>query len=280
MNPTTLGSTRWGRFRPLALALVALLAGGLMLAALQRRLMFYPDVTDETRAARDAEGVGAVPWRVGSTLHGWRFPNEAAPRLMLAFHGNAGRALDRAYMAATFGSDFEVRVVEYPGYGSRPGEPGEPAFLEAAEAAVDAALAEPRWAGGRLYVLGESIGTGAACHVAAARRAQVEGVVLVTPFDRMAGPASQHFPWLPVSLLLRDRFENDRALSRYDGRVAFVLAGRDSIVAPAFGQALHDGYSGPRRLWVDPVADHNDLPWAAPVPMWREVVRFIVGDAS
>ena len=48
----------------------------------------------------------------------------AAGRL-LAFHGNAGMAVERAYMAQAFGADFEVTVVEYPGFGARPGDPGD-----------------------------------------------------------------------------------------------------------------------------------------------------------
>jgi len=251
----------WMSFaRRLGVLALALLLGVLVFAALQRRLVFFPDRVEAAVAARRAAAAGALPW-----AHGWRFGGLGEPGapLMLAFHGNAGMALDRAYMAETFGpAGFEVRIVEYPGYGARAGSPSEPAFFAAAEAAFDAVLAESGPTR-PVFVLGESIGTGPACHLARVRGEAMAGLVLVTPFDRLAGPAGDHFPYLPVGLLLRDRFDNVSALATARVPLFVVLAGRDSVVAPAHGRRLYDGYAGPKRLWVDPTADHNDLPWAS-----------------
>jgi hypothetical protein len=249
--------------------LVGLTLGVLVLAALQRRLVFFPERFDAAVATRRADSVGALPF--GD--HGWRWPvpGDTAAPLLLAFHGNAGSALDRAYMAETFGpAGFEVRVVEYPGYGARAGEPSEAALFRAAEAAFDAARAE---AGPThpIFVLGESIGSGPASHLARVRENHLAGLVLVTPFDRLASPAGDHFPWLPVGLLLRDRFDNAAALAGLRVPLFVVLAGRDSVVAPVHGRRLYDGYGGPKRLWVDAAADHNDLPWASRTGVLAEV---------
>ncbi len=261
--------------RALLVGALALVCGVGMLVALQRRLMFFPQVAAEAEVTRLAADLGATAWRPGGELHGWRFPRPGAAGRLLAFHGNAGMAVERAYMAQAFGADFEVTVVEYPGFGARPGEPGEGAFFAAAEAAFDALRAENPTR--PITVLGESIGSGSACHLAQVRAEALAGLILVTPFDRLAGPAGHHFPWLPVSLILRDRFENDRALSDFRGRVAFVLAGRDTVVPPQFGQALHDTYRGPKRLWVDAGADHNELPWDRRAPLWAEIAAFLRG---
>lgn len=273
--------------RALSVAAFALIAGVAVLAILQRRLMYFPARLPVAAAERMAADVGAEAWETGGTVHGWRFPRPGARAVLMAFHGNAGMALDRRYMAQALGAaadtagpagSFEVRVVEYPGFGARPGDPGEAGFFAAAEAAFDAASAETRGAARPVFVLGESIGTGPACHLAAVRGERVAGLILVTPFDRLSGPAGHHFPWLPVSLFLRDRFENDRALERWRGRVAVLLAGRDTVVPPEFGQRLYDGYAGPKRLWVDPVADHNELPWDRQASIWREIAAFVRGE--
>jgi hypothetical protein len=265
--------------RRLGVAALGLLLGVLVLAALQRRLVFFPDRVDPAVAARRAAAVGALPW-----AHGWRFarpgapgePGEGGPPVLLAFHGNAGMALDRAYMADTFGpAGFEVRIVEYPGYGARAGTPSEAAFFEAAEAAFDAVVAEAV-PNRPVFVLGESIGTGPACHLARVRGDAMAGLVLVTPYDRLAGPAGDHFPWLPVGLLLRDRFDNAAALASARVPLFVVLAGRDAVVAPVHGRRLYDGYGGPKRLWVDPTADHNDLPWASRQGALAEVAAALV----
>lgn len=259
--------------RALLVGVVALVLGVGMLVALQRRLMFFPQVAAEAEVLRLAADLGAEPWRPAGALQGWRFPRPGAPGRLLAFHGNAGMAVERAYMAQAFGADFEVTVVEYPGFGARPGAPDEAAFFAAAEAAFDALRAEDP--ARPITVLGESIGSGSACHLAQVRGADLAGLILVTPFDRLASPAGHHFPWLPVSLILRDRFENDRALTDFRGRVAFVLAGRDTVVPPQFGQALHASYRGPKRLWVDTGADHNELPWDRRAPLWAEIGAYL-----
>ena len=273
--------------RATVVAALALVIGVLVLGLLQRRLLYFPERLDEAAALRFAADVGAVPWRTGDTAHGWRFPRPDAQAILLAFHGNAGMALERAYMAQALGAAvdspgsagrFEVRVVEYPGFGARAGDPSETSFFSAAEAAFDAAVAESQDTPRPVFVLGESIGTGAACHLAAVRGQQLAGLILVTPFDRLAGPAGHHFPWLPVSLLLRDTFDNSRALERWGGRVAVVLAGRDTVVPAVFGHRLYDAYPGPKRRWIDPTADHNELPWDRDVALWREVAAFVRGD--
>lgn len=244
-----------------------------MLAALQRRLLYYPLQVSADEARRMAEDVGARAFPSAEEVQAWRFPRPEAEAALLAFHGNAGMALERRYMAETFGPHgFEVHVVEYPGYGARAGEPSEGTFFQAAEAAFDTLSAASNRP---VFVLGESIGSGPACHLAQVRGDRLAGLLLVTPFERLAGPAGHHFPWLPVSLVLQDRFENDRALSDWRGRVAILVAGRDTVVPPAHGRALHAGYAGPKALFTDEEADHNDLPWFPKAPIWAQMAAFV-----
>ena len=286
VKPAMRRSQVWLRRALLAIAIVSLTAFALLFT-LQRRLIYHPTVVSESAALDLAAVAGAEPWRTGSTLHGWRFPRADASAVLLVFHGNAGMALRGTYIAQSFGrladdslphGRFEVRVVEYPGFGARPGAPSETSFFSAAEAAFDAAVAEDP--ARPVFALGESIGTGSACHLAEVRKERLAGVILITPFDRLENPASVHYPWLPVSLFLRDRFENDRALAEFHGPVAFLLAGEDTIVPTRFGAALYNGYSGPKKLLVEREAGHNTLPWnhapqSGGEPVWREIAAFV-----
>jgi fermentation-respiration switch protein FrsA (DUF1100 family) len=80
-------------------------------------------------------------------------------------------------------------------------------------------------------------------------------------------------PFLPVGLLLRDRFNPAEWLRDYRGPITFVIAGADEIIPPALGRKLHDGYPGPKRLQVIEGARHNDIP-AQSAAWWRTAISF------
>ncbi len=216
----------------------------------------------------------------GDELLGWRARPAGAPARgrLLVFHGNGGSALDRgcfvdAFRAALPDVPLEVLLVEYPGYGPRPGSPSEPSLLAAAHEAIAAARTD---APGPLLVAGESLGSAVAALAAAAEPASVDGLLLVTPLSSVPAVGRRHYPFLPAAVY-RDTWRADLALPRYGGRVAFVVAGRDEITFADLGRALHDAYAGPKRLWVDERADHNGLRWDPALPRFREIVGFLLG---
>jgi uncharacterized protein len=248
----------------------------LVMAACQRNMIYYPTRCTELEAERQAALDGLVPWRTGAgELIGWRRADApAAGDALLVFHGNAGHAAHRGYFAHGFAPHLAVFLFEYPGYGSRPGHPSEARFAEAA----DEALAHLR-AGrdGRIFVAGESLGTGVACGLAARHPEAVAGLFLVTPFTRLVDVGRSHYPLVPVGLFLRDRYENAAHLRDYRGPVAFLVAGRDEVIPTRLGLALHEGYAGPKRLWLQPDRGHNTLDYSPRRAWWREVAEFLQG---
>lgn len=261
----------------LLLVLAAVVAAALGLAwVLQRRLLYFPDRSDRAAAETRARRMGLEPWTgADGALLGWRLRIPGARGRLLVFHGNAGSALDRTYFAGALALasrtfPLDVYLAEYPGYGPRPGAPSEGAILAGAREAIRAARGEGT---GPLLVAGESLGSAVAALAAAAAPDAVDGLLLVTPLSSVPAVARRHFPFVPAALL-RDPWRADRALPRYRGPVAFVVAGRDEVVFPDLGTALHDAYPGPKRLWVDPGATHDRIDWHAR-PRWREVVEFL-----
>lgn len=242
----------------------------------QRRLLYFPVAEPLPAAIAAARARGLEPWLDGAgRFLGWRAPARSAPAARaLVLHGNAGSALDRVYLRDVLqgprSGDVEVLLLEYPGYGPRPGAPGEEAIVAAAVEAIDLL-------GGTAPVLlvGESLGSAAAAQAAAARPA-VAGVLLLTPLAGVAAVAQRHYPFIP-SFLVRDTYRTDRALARYRGRAGFLVAGRDEVVFADLGRALFEGYAGPKRLWVEPGAFHNTLRYDPADPLWGEVWAFFAG---
>lgn len=276
--PSTL--LRWMRLLGSGLVTGALLYAALVavLFVAQRKLLYVPTQSTDAALVARAERLGMRPWIAsdGAAI-GWRSGSQPdADVRLLVLHGNGGDALGRMPFVRAFERlGWDVVLLEYPGYGARTGAPTE----ESLTTAGVEALAQLRREDARpVVLLGESLGSGVAAQVA--QRAPVDGLFLVTPFDSMVGVAADHFPLVPARLVLRDQWESGEALRAYRGPLAVLLAGRDTVVPTQFGQALFDGFGGPKRLWVQPERDHNTLDLRPDLPLWKEVAAFVQSDGQ
>jgi pimeloyl-ACP methyl ester carboxylesterase len=257
-------------------AVLALIGGLFMFAALQRQLIYFPETAPEQALLTTAERSGLQPWRDRhGQLIGWRaHPPDEPQRRLVVFHGNAGHALYRQYFAAGFlalSAGWQVYLFEYPGYGARPGSPSEPVIKSAAVDAVNELLTENTRP---VYLLGESLGSGVAAYLASKLGPQIAGLLLVTPFTSLVDVAGHHYGAVPAKALLRERYDAKAALDEYHGPVAFLVAGDDEIVPAALGRELFHGYHGPRLLREQPAAGHNSLDFNPAASWWREVTDF------
>lgn len=263
----------WRRLTVVIFALGAFV----MLTALQRQLIYFPSRAQADVLAELASQLGLETWLDSRGMAvGWRSPVDSAARhRMLVFHGNAGFALDRNYFVTglrALAKQWDVYLFEYPGYGAREGAPSEAAFQDAAKQALQSLLAVDSRP---IFITGESLGSGVACFLAGTFPDQVAGLLLVTPFTSLADVAAHHYPFLPVRILLSERYDSRDALSRYGGPVAFLLAGRDEVVTSELGRQLYDSYGGPKWLHVEARAGHNTLDYNPRANWWREVSDFL-----
>ncbi|MFO1333366.1 MAG: alpha/beta fold hydrolase [Rubrivivax sp.] len=242
------------------------------LTMLQDRLLYFPE-----RAALDAVVVPPwQPWPARDAFRGLLLaPAGPVRATVVVFHGNAGHAGHRVhYGAALAPLGLRTILAEYPGYGPRAGALGEESL--AADAAQTIALARERF-GAPLLVIGESLGAGVAAAAAARRPAAVDGLMLITPWDRLRSVATHHYPWLPVGWLLRDRYDSVRNLLAFRGPKLVVVAGSDAIVPPAFGRALAEALPGPKRLLTIEGAGHNDWPDHVDGRWWADAIDWLLG---
>lgn len=253
----------------LAVALL-LLWGSLYM--IQDDLLYFPDNPPRPALLAEAARNGLQPWPDVADYRGLlREPAGPARATVLLFHGNAGHAGHRAdYATMLAGLGLRVILAEYPGYGSRPGKPGEAALLADASATLAAAR---RQFSGPLLVAGESLGAAVAAGAAGAD----EALLLITPWDRLDNVGRHHYPWLPVGWLLRDRYDSAARLSAHRGRCAVVIAEHDRIVPARFGQALYAGLAGPKQRWTVAGADHNDWLGRVDSTWWQAVVDYLLG---
>jgi alpha-beta hydrolase superfamily lysophospholipase len=126
-----------------------------------------------------------------------------------------------------------------------------------------------------VFLLGESLGSGVAAAVAADSSLPVEGVVLITPWDSLPDVAQTLYWHLPIRWLVRDKYDNIRALQAFSKPVAVALAEGDEIIPQKRSLRLYEALAAPKRLWVFKGAGHNSWPAGPNEAWWREVMDFV-----
>lgn len=223
---------------------------GCMYAA-QRSLMYFPagDLPPppppfaEVRL-RTADGLDLVAW-------------EAAPApgrpIIVYFHGNGGSIAGRVFKVRPFvEAGYGVLLVSWRGYGGNPGSPSEEGLLADGRAALD-------HVGGRapVVLLGESLGAAVAVRLAAERTPVA--AILEAPFASAVSVGAEHYWWLPVRLLMKDRFESIRWIGEVTAPLLILHGERDGVVPVAHGRRLLAAANEPKRGVFLPEAGHNDL---------------------
>ncbi len=246
------------------LALPALAYVGLcgLMYAKQREMMYFPQFTRLDRSQTNFE-----LRRDDVFLRGW-LVQPGQRDAVLYFGGNAESVDGMRASLATWFPDRTIYLLSYRGYGASDGVPEEELLLSDALALFDhARAAHP---GGQIGLIGRSLGSGVASYVGS-RRA-VDGLVLVTPFDSLAGVAAHHYPWLPVPWLIKDRYDSVQHLRGYGGRVLVIRAGQDRVVPPASTDRLMAGLPATAQVLAMASANHDSI-LATPEP-GRAIVGF------
>lgn len=246
------------------LPVVVLLLGMVIavLWAFQRQLIYFPDNTRVPPAGEVIEGARDVTLRTedGLDLGAWFVPAEGpdpdTPMAVLVAPGNGGNRASRAGLALELsGRGLAVLLMDYRGYGGNPGSPSEKGLAADAIAASEA-LEELGYPPGRTIYFGESLGGGviAALQV----RRPPAGIVLRSPFTELADVGAHHYPFLPVRLLLRDRFKVVEHLSSSKVPTTVIYAEHDSVVPSELSAKVADAAASLAERVVIPGADHND----------------------
>jgi uncharacterized protein len=176
---------------------------------------------------------------------------------VLVCNGNGGDRSMRADLAAALTRlGLAVLLFDYRGYGGNPGSPTEEGLAADARAALAYLAGRPQVDRERVVYLGESLGAAVALRLATER--PPAALVLRSPFASLVEVGRRHYPVLPVSLLLRDRYDSAALAGRLAAPLLVVAGGRDRIVPASHSRRLFAAAPEPKRLVVLEGADHND----------------------
>ncbi len=244
-------------WRPAALALIVLLIV-LAPALMQRDLLYVPPAAPAVDMGMFGYRSLIVESEPGLSIRHWIGGDLSRDRpVALMLHGNAGFAGDmRALADALIDRDWAVVLVEYRGFAGQPGKPTEQGLYQDARSVI-AHLQERGIEPQRMLAFGYSLGSGVAVQMAT--EVDLCAVGLIAPFTSIRAMAQAQYPWLPVDLLLLDRFDNDRKLSAIDEPVLIVHGLRDTLILPSHSETLAALVADRSRLSLLPDSDHLDL---------------------
>jgi hypothetical protein len=194
----------------------------------------------------------------GETLVGIHIPADRQSNdrtLILGFGGNAWNGQDVAEYLHELFPDHEVVAFHYRGYAPSTGSPSGDALVADAPLVFD--LGVERLKPTRVIGVGFSIGSGVAAQLASKR--EVDGLILVTPFDSLKALAQSMYPWLPIGPLFQHQIDAAGALQDNRVPVAVIAAARDQIVPPERTDALRKRI--PHLVFDRTIAGcgHNDI---------------------
>lgn len=193
----------------------------------------------------------------GFTTCGWYLPVENDRGVVLFSHGNGGN-LDMWYDAMDVYRrlGFSVLVYDYGGYGASTGKPSEKRCYEDARAMWKWLTEERRVPPGRIVLIGRSLGSGVTAQLAT--EVKPGAVILESAFRSMTRMARKSFPFLPVGLFLRHKFDTEAKIAGIHAPILFVHSREDDLVPFEHGQHLFGIANPPKEFLALDEGGHND----------------------
>lgn len=215
----------------------------------QSNYIYFPndDNFEDCPGFKDAEKIN---------LNGTRayFKNNSKS-VVVFYHGNAGSACQRAFLAETFEDlGHSYLIVEYTGYSNDGKKPSEAALLKNVddiEWFLDAKLFT------EVFIIGESLGTALASYNASLN--DTYKLLLISPFYKLADVAQISMPIYPCSWILKDKYDNSTYIDKLSN--ATIIHGEDDKIIPiALSMRYFNNIKTFNKRHISiPDAGHNNL---------------------
>ena len=175
-------------------------------------------------------------------------------KTILIFHGNAGNLFNRVYKLNELNKlDVNILLISWRGFSGNKGKPTEKNLYYDAEEAV-------KWLNNRgvisknIILYGESLGTGVATELGTSNA--FGGIILESPFTSIANAARIYYPYLPVSIILKDRYDSIGKIKNINTPI-FIMHGKmDNIIPQQMGLELFEKANNPKYSYFPEDDDH------------------------
>ncbi len=232
----------------------------------QRNMMYFPN--RHKPDIRDAGVKGmeeiAVTTEDGLNITGWyKAPDDVDKPVIIWFHGNAQHHAYRVVAVVEWMKQgYGVLLAGYRGYAGNPGKPAEQGLYADARAYVQAV----KDAGHDIVLYGESLGSGVAVETAVGDP-DVKALIIEAPYTSTVNVAREKYPFVPVGLLMKDRYESINKIANFDRPLLIMHGENDTLIPPGHGKAMHEAAKSEQKtLKIFPGAGHSNLHLSGSVP--------------
>ncbi len=216
--------------------------------ATQRRQIYFPTPESQNSAAESFY----LPVS-GASIKIWSLHKERESAIIY-FGGNAEDVAGNLAGFAQLFSTYAVYLVNYRSYGGSTGRPSETALCADSIAIFDFLANNHQ----HISVIGRSLGSGVATYLASMR--PVEKLALITPFVSLAAVAQMHLPFLPISFLLKDKYDAAPLVPKIKAQVLMIIAENDEIIPREQSEMLLEKFAGkPCEVVIISRTGHNTL---------------------
>ncbi|MFL2877589.1 MAG: alpha/beta hydrolase [Candidatus Pelagibacter sp.] len=175
-------------------------------------------------------------------------------KTILIFHGNAGNLFNRVYKLNELNKlDVNILLISWRGFSGNKGKPTEKNLYRDADESV-------KWLNNQgvisknIILYGESLGTGVATELGTSNA--FGGIILESPFTSIANAAKIYYPYLPVSIILKDRYDSIGKIKNINTPI-FIMHGKmDNIVPQQMGLELFEKANNPKYSYFPEDDDH------------------------
>ena len=222
----------------------------------QRNLLYHPsednylgdelDVQIEKVRIKTQDNIELIAWYHNKNIDKFK--------TILFLHGNAGSLKNRIHKINHF-EDLNVNflLVAWRGFNGNAGKPTEKGLYQDARSAVEW-LKHKGHAENNIIIYGESLGTGIATEIA--QNKNFAGIILESPFTSMVDAGKFYYFYLPVSLLLKDRYETVKKLNNIKIPILVMHGKKDKIVPFHMGQKVFEKSNEPKFYYFPEEDDH------------------------
>ena len=175
-------------------------------------------------------------------------------KTLLIFHGNAGHLSNRIYkLNELYKLDINILLISWRGFSGNKGSPTENNLYQDAEASIQW-LNEKGVNNNQIILYGESLGSGVAVEIG--KENNFNSIILESPFTSIENSAKIYYPYLPVKLLLKDRYDSINKIKMINTPILIMHGKKDDVVPFSMGKELFEKANSPKHSYFTPDDDH------------------------
>ena len=175
-------------------------------------------------------------------------------KTLVFFHGNAGDLSNRIYKLNELDKlNINILLISWRGFSGNEGYPTEKNLYEDAEAAIKW-LNKKKVSNSQIILYGESLGTGVAVEIASKNNFNI--IILESPFTSIENSSKIYYRYLPVSFLLKDRYDSISKIKKINSPILIMHGRKDDIVPFFMGKKLFEKANSPKDSYFTDIDDH------------------------